>query len=237
MIDDVEMSARLRDLAAELDLPDVDLRDTVLDRIADHEPAGGWARRRLLAAAIVVVALVAATVAIAPARDAVASWLGIGSTTLRRAPTEEIPPGVPLQLGTEIPVTDEAPSLPLLGEPDAAFVDDRGAISSVWVANGELPELGSTGWGAILTIRLAGSAVGVEKLLGADTQVESVVIGTATGLWVPGDHIVIVPGEPPASARHVLLWVADGAEYRLETDLPKERAVELAGAVRGTADG
>jgi hypothetical protein len=181
------------------------------------------------------VVLVAATVAIAPARDAVASWLGIGSTTIRRMPTEELPAGGPPQLGTEVPVTEDAPSLAALGEPDTAFVDDRGAISAVWPASGELPELGSTGWGAILTIRPAGSGAGNEKLLGSDTQVESVEIGGVRGLWVPGDHIVIVPGEPPAIAHHVLLWATDGEEYRLETELSQERAVALAATVGGTA--
>jgi hypothetical protein len=235
VIDDAAMTAQLRDLAAELDLPAVDLRDAVMDRIADHAPTGTRAHRRLLAAAIVVVVLVAATVAIAPARDAVASWLGIGSTTIRHLTTDEIPAGGPPQLGTEVPVAEDAPSLAPLGEPDAAFVDHRGAISYVWQAGSELPELGSTGWGAILTIRPAGSGAGNEKLLGSDTQVELVDLGTASGLWVPGDHIVIVPGEPPAIAHHVLLWTADDEEYRLEIELPKERAVELATTVEGTA--
>lgn len=237
MTSDVSLEARLEALASELDLPDADLSDAVLDQLVELPPAQRGGHRRLLIAAAIGVAIVIGTLAVAPAREAVASWLGIGSTSIRRVPGEELPEGGSPQLGAEVPLSPGGSPLPALGEPEKAFRDERGVTSYVWSATADLPELGRTGWGAILSVRDAGTAPGDMKLLALDDQVVAVDIGRVTGLWIPGEHIVTASGREPAIAHHVLLWMDGRQEYRLETELPLEEAVDLAASVEGTAGG
>ena len=50
-------------------------------------------------------------------------------------------------------------------------------------------------------------------------------------LYVEGTHILETPGRKLA-ARSVLLWVQDGVEYRLESDLSRDEMIDVAKSVR-----
>jgi hypothetical protein len=234
---DSPLGERLQDLASDLDLPDIDLGVAVMEQISDGPVARRGAHRWLLAGAAAVVVVLLVVLAVAPARHAVADWLGIGSTSIRYVPETELPEGAPPELGDGIPAGREPSPLPRLGEPDAAFRDDRGVTSYVWAASEDLPELGESGWGAILSVRQVTASPGDMKLLARNDEVQTVTVGQSTGLWIPGQHLVAVPGQAPATAYRVLLWVDGPTQYRLETQLPLEDAVALGGTVEGTSDG
>ncbi len=237
MNDDTDLGARLAGLVGDLDLPSVDLRDAVLADVSTHDPTSHRTRRLVLVAAAVAAIAIGVTLSFGSSREAVASWLGIGSTSVRLVPDEELPAGGPRSWGPEVPVPSGGSPLPNLGEPDAVFRDDRGVTTFAWQAGDDLPAMGDTGWGAALSVGLRGGSAGDIKLLAQDERVEFVDVGGSTGLWIPGDHIVVVPGQPPAIAHRVLLWVLDGTEYRLETELPEASALGLAAEVDGTVGG
>jgi hypothetical protein len=75
---------------------------------------------------------------------------------------------------------------------------------------------------------------------GGGTRVESVRVNGADGLLLTGDShfLFLVDGRGnvvEASARlaqDVLIWDAGGVAYRLEGDLDRARALELAGELR-----
>jgi hypothetical protein len=49
-------------------------------------------------------------------------------------------------------------------------------------------------------------------------------------LWIGGPHVLTTPGRSLA-ASHVLLWIDDGLELRLEGDQTQAEMVELAHAL------
>jgi hypothetical protein len=232
-----ELGARLVDLRDELDLPDGDLVEAVLAEIDDRAtPGRGAAPRWLVAAAVVAIAVLAA-VAIQPSREAMAGWLGIGSTRIERVPDAGLRANATLpDLGNTTPVDPDDSPLPALDLPDAAFVDAEGVRSYVWVADDALPALDETDVGAILSVRAAPAEALSTKLVGADDLVEPVDIAGSDGLWIRADHVLLRPDGTRTLAHRVLLWVDEGIEYRLETSLDKDDAVSLAENVEGTID-
>ena len=72
----------------------------------------------------------------------------------------------------------------------------------------------------------------VHKLLTFDDHATTVPgLGDAAVL-VEGDHVLQTPQRRVAAGR-TLLWVDKGLEYRLESDLPAGRMIDIARSVRG----
>ena len=233
---DAALGLQLTDLAGELDLGDADLVDGVLGQIEAASAPRGARSLRWAAAAAAAVVLAIAAVIVEPSREALAGWLGIGSTTIERVPDADLPesPRLP-DLGMRVPVGPGDTPVPSLGPPDAVFVDDHRGRSYVWEATDTLPAVSGTDLGVILSVRSAGRDLA--KLVGEDDPVEIVRIRDGVGLWLPADHVVLDADGVPTAADRVLLWVEDGAEYRLETDLERPAAVALAAQVEGTPTG
>ena len=236
-----DIEAGLRVLATDLDVPDVDLGPRVaaavaapVSRAVRLRPAVGLAFAVLVAAALVV--------AVEPAREAVADWLGIGSTRVEVVDSTTEPQGLPPavgQLGSPADAAEAAARLgraPLLpattvGDPDGWLVGDSSA-TAVWRAGEALPEIDGTGLGLLLTQGPEGAGtLGSVKQAGPDVVVEPAAVKGSFGLWIEGDHLRTTEGGETALAANVLLWVRGGLEFRLESSLDLAGAMSIAESV------
>jgi hypothetical protein len=240
----------LEDLAGRLDFPaGGDLSGPV--RAALAEP--GAARRPsvprwlipALAAAVVAVA-VAVVLVVPDARQAVARWLGLGGVEVTQV--EEVPDdiGFRLDLGRRSDLEAAVASagfdvrLPAdLGDPEAVFVGrPTGAVTAVWAPSDDLPEVGDSGVGLLLTQFPATTDEAlVEKELGRGTSIEAVTVAGQDGFWITGaPHTVTYVGpdggeperDPIRLAGNTLVWVEDGVTHRLESALDRDAAIALA---------
>jgi hypothetical protein len=199
----------------------------------------------VLAVAVLLTALVVA--AVPGPRSAVARFLGIGG--VRVVTTGDVPAAVAgaYDLGEPVPVDRALAQAPGAmspdgaGDPVAAFTGrPEGAVTLVWAAGDDLPDLdaaGTTGVGLIVTA-FPGSidAPVVIKRIGPATRAEAVRLGGAVGYWISGaPHEVQVLGSSGEArpdvvrlAGNTLLWTDGATTYRLESALDREAAVEVA---------
>lgn len=135
----------------------------------------------------------------------------------------------------DIPV--RVPDLP--AAPQVYVADDR-RVSLVYPAADGLPPVDGTSAGLVVT-QFAGRPddVVLRKAVGPDAEVSPVDVGGATGWWITGAHTVatVTPdgGVAPQDVRYAdrtLLWSVDGVTLRLEADVGRARAVELAASMR-----
>ena len=242
----------------ELDLPDVDLVAAVVTAVVEP-PAGVRRPRRLAIAAAIVVAVVALTLAVEPAREAVADWLGLGSTRGEIVPTGELSDGLPANAETEpgAPAAGDAADdqsapevsnhsevrnpIPELGPPTAvADVSVARGRRFTWPAGAGLAPLAGSDVGAILSVRVAEGELDLKRLLG-DPELEFLTIALdgaeLPALWIGSEHEYVAAGtDDPVLADRVLIWVVDGLQYRLEADLPLDEMTALAGATEEGTD-
>jgi hypothetical protein len=232
-----DLTIALADLAIEF--PEVPELDFEFTRLGSPARLPVWTLRW---AAVVVVAVVVAVVAfVGPVREAVADWFGIGVVHI--VEVDELPEGLSdsFDLGEAIPVDSVRMVWPdSLGRPDGAFVGAT-ELSLVWLPETDLPEVGSSGVGGLLT-RFGGSLEGpvVEKLVGGGSTVVSVTVGDEPGFWIEGEpHTFgyldsqgeIVLGTIRL-AGNTLLWEVGGVSHRFESGLPMADAVRLMEGVR-----
>ncbi len=234
----------------ELELPDADLVQAVLADVAGARAQPAWrplAPRLGLAFGVVLLCLAAVLLLVEPARSAVADWLGIGATKV-----EVVPPTAPTGDSSDEPLE---PSAEALGEPSRAAVDPiprlgppagvfdgpvaRGR-SYTWPADEAHPGLGGTGVGLVLSVRSTEGELDAKRVAG-DTGVEIVTIeyegAPTTALWIDGAHELVAAGATrPVLAERVLLWEADGVQFRLELDGGLAAVRPIAAAVRGGTD-
>jgi hypothetical protein len=195
------------------------------------------ARSALLVAAAVAVLLLVAGAVVTPVREAVADWLGIGSTSIEqvRGP-ESDPRGLPSLAAEAVPISPAAARAELgravpvvrdrrLGAPTLRALPREGGVLMVW------PRGKTTLW----VHRDAGEgAVFVKKLYNLQDRVTPISrLGDLAAL-IEGTHVLETPARRVAAGR-VLIWVADGLEYRLESDLPRAEMLEVARSVSAPA--
>jgi hypothetical protein len=252
---DDELALALIDLGARLDHPAGDgLAGAVTGRLRagggrrPSAPPRSLRRTVLLAAAAVLLLLVAVTVAVAPAREAVARWFGIGAVVLRPAPPGGLPAGsqpVPglrgpnaggpvdragLQASVGFPLL--FPADPAAGEPLAAAVDPRpaGGLVALTYPSFTLVQVGS---GPALDPLL-------EKGLGAAARVDRTTVAGAPALWITGpphdlaylDRDGRTWRDTVRQAGDVLLWTADGVTYRIEGLADRDAAARIGASLR-----
>jgi len=191
------------------------------------------------ALAAVIVAAVGLVTLVAPVRQAVADWLGIGA--IRIVEVDEIPSDLPDSignLGEPIPVDTVTACSSVLGCPDQAFASaDPDTLTLLWLPRRGLAEVGSSGVGALLT-RFEGTLDDplIEKSVGEDARVVVVAVGEARGYWIEGEAHMFgyldregeVMLETLRLAGNTLLWEADGVAYRFESGLDLTAAIEVA---------
>lgn len=217
---DAALGAMVADVGGHIAQPSGSFADRVTERL--ETPHGARSGRWLAAAAAVAVVALTLT-AIAPAREAIANLLGLGTTTVQRV--DELPASVPTTLpggrGTDAELRAElgranlsAPPRALAGDPVAWDIDPADESVVVW-REVALTQSHTTEPG--LALKLVPREAGLTQ-----TDVRGI-----PALWVPGRHVRQVEGTNFA-ADSALLWVADATMYRLETSLPLERAQAIA---------
>jgi len=215
---DHALGRALADLGAHVRAPTHPLWTRVA---ADLDATVAWprARRRwrvALAVACVLLVLLAATLTIAPARRAVADFLGIGSTRVERV--DDTAGGAPPF--DDVPAREDVaelrdqlaraglglPDLDLVGAPRAWRVDPSGTTVVVFDD-------------VVLTQHR--SQEPSLKRVAPSGAVAPTTVGGASALWVEGPHTRTVDGRT-YSSESALVWLDGDVELRLEGNLTLE---------------
>lgn len=240
---DAELARALVAAGRTLTYPDPapDLADAVARRLR-----AGSGRRRLATRRVPLVAGVLLGLA---AGTAAAAGLGVPGIALRSSA-----PSAPSVAAVRSPrtrassggacrcrkpacrLTSPWPCPPGLGAPEVYVADQPpgGRVSLRWDGGANL------GSGLLLT-QFRGEldpSFFVKGIAPADAP-EPVVVAGSEGWWVEGRHEVSYRDadgraltEVVREASSTLLWTRDGVTYRLESDLPKARAVEVGASAR-----
>jgi hypothetical protein len=242
-----ELEQALRSIGRELEFPSTpDLSTRVRRRLAEGDrPRRIFVPRRAVVIALAVLAVsVGAVLAVPPARSTVFDWLGIGSVTIRYV--EELPPvskATPdLGLGERVSLAEarrlagypiRVPTVDGLDDPPKVYYRDDPARQVAFLYGSEdEPKL---------LITQANAAGAVQKLVGAGTEVELVVVepGTA-GAWLSGaKHGLFYPGgevqgeEPFRLVGNALVFeTAARTTVRIEAEISKAEAIRIARSMR-----
>ncbi len=243
MTPDLEQALRSLDL----DWPETpDLAAAVATRIAAEPRAAaagprgraarvlarprGWRRRAAYALAALAL-LFGGTMAASPsARTDVLRWLGLESVEIKR----EVPrprPGASLRLGT--PTTVEALGVPVLvpkalGEPDAYRTTlPDGAVAASLVYPGPV---------LVQTFKASAKRL-IQKSVASADAVEEVRVDGAPGYFITGAHgfayesATGVNYEDQRIAGNTLLLERDGLLLRIEGNITRDRALEIARSI------
>jgi hypothetical protein len=224
--------------------------------VPQRRATGWWGRPVSRALVLALVALLALA--------AVAGAIGLGLPGLRLilggadatpppspAPSATLPPGAPgtgLGLGRQVPLDElEAaagrpialPTDPLLGPPDAAWVDPRraGQVALVWAARDDLPATLDPGIGLIL-MSFDGT---VEeeffgKIIDNGTTVEEITVDGMPGVWISAiPHIFFYDtatggtvDDPRRWVADALLWSDGTTTWRIESALGRDETIRIA---------
>jgi hypothetical protein len=252
-----ELEQALVRLGGELQFPETpDLAATVRNRLAAAPPRRAWRRPRgrtfVLAFALFAVA-VGAVMAVPPARSAILEFFGLEGATVQRVDElPELPAGVTssLQLGAPVSL-DEASGVArfdvlvpeVLGEPDGTYhsvVPPGGRISLVYEPREGLPEARETGVGLLVTEYrgdLAPEFIG--KMADEGVSIEPVTVDGEPGLWLEGEQHFFFYRNPDGEtvedtirlAGNTLLLEQDNVLVRLEGEITRERALEIAASL------
>ncbi len=176
-----------------------------------------------------------------------------GPVTVHREPAPQRPVTRELDLGEPISL-ELARSLPTFVEPDVSWIDDPptawldakapGQLSLTYPPGRALPEISSSGVGAVIQSFDGDGAEAIRKYLTNGTRVERVKIDGADAVYLyGGDHLLFyleadggyaqAPGQVVGNAlifRHGTLTV------RIEADLSLGQMVELAESLRASGD-
>jgi hypothetical protein len=206
--------------------------------------------------AVVALAIVAATLAIPPAREGLARLFGIRGVSIQRqeSPIPSAPAGGSLDrglLGGRTSLSDAArvtgitirpPSR--LGAPDEVRTRKLAtttAITMVYNPRADLPDPNGTGVGVLVTVfRASVDRAFFGKTLGPGTQIDEVQLASGTGYWIHGKpHVVVVQlanGDAALDelrlAEDTLLWQDGDVTYRLESAVGRDEAVRIANSMR-----
>jgi hypothetical protein len=238
-LDDAALGEHLRPLADTIEPHGIDLVAAVRASLDESTPpAPGRTRRPLAVAAVVFILAGVLVLAVAPARTAVAGWLGLGSTSVeiveelplaepaappqtppegQRADYETIRGAALTQLGLAVLLPDES----LIGEPAGWEVRGTGATKELVVS-----------WdGITMTARDAATAASIRKFVTTGDVVSAdLTTDGEPALWIEGRHVRDT-GESVESTGNTLLWIAADVEYRLFGELDRAEAVELASSL------
>ncbi|WP_426244106.1 hypothetical protein [Nocardioides sp. LHG3406-4] len=233
-----DLESRLLDLgrAVRVD-PPIDLAERVLARLA-AEPAPSrlstvtsWVRARARWLAALIVGLLGLGIVLSPVGAEVREWFGFHGVVVEEGlPEVGGEPYVPAAEGRVS--LDEAERLAgfdvtvpaALGQPDRVAVSpDRALVSMTWGSGAE-------------TLRMDQFDGELEpRFWKTSLDAELVPVGGFEALWFPTPHevVLLVDGAmarsyPPRLAAATLIWVRAGVTMRLEGDLSRDRAAEIA---------
>lgn len=238
-----ELERQLRALGDAVEFPPTPaLAARVRARVEDEPARREWfPRRRGLALALAVLAVaVTAAMAVPQARTSILRFFGIGSVTIERVETLPIARERPLTAGLGPPLSRRAAErragfrilLPPLDRDTRPrfYAPDLGFAAVALKHEGE----------PVLLVELHGGQFEFGKKFTADaTSFEETRVGAAFALWLEGaPHIVMWKGPDGVIrertlriAGNVLLWEQKGKTLRLEGELEKDEALELARSI------
>jgi len=253
-----ELELELRELRVEWpDTPDI--AGAVAGRLATA-PAPARPRRRWRidrpawqVAVAATALLIAVVMAVPPARSAVLDLLGFGSVRITRE--EPRPSSFASGLALGDPVTLEQArrraGFPVLvpeavGEPDAVYFYEHPAsgprVDLVYRARPGLPRASTTGAGLLVTEFRAIAEPVIEKAVGTGAKVERLTVAGDPAFFISGaEHgFAYINTENDQAAfedqrlagNTLLVERSDGVLLRIEADISRERAVEIAESMR-----
>ena len=197
-------------------------------------------RRRLWPRIAIPIAVVALVAAVPPARSTVLDWLGLGAVRIERVPEAPTPTPTPLDLGTRVPLGSDVLVPDALGEPDAVY-ENGDIVTLLYRPRDDLPESANTGAGALVSQFPGETNEGfVHKQAGPDTTIERVSVDGEPGFWLDGAQHGLFYEDPSGGVReaparlagNTLVWRRGEQTLRLEADVTKERALEIARSVQ-----
>ena len=233
-----ELEQALAELGRSLDYPPTpDLAGTVRHRLPERTRAR-FGRRYAVAAFAALAVAVGAVMAVPETRGAVLGFFHLGGTTIERVETlPTVETKAPLHLGRRV-TKDEAERLvrwelvrpAALGDPDSVYVrsDLPGGVVTFVYGPASSPRA--------LVSQFEGRLEYVEKSVGPGTRVDAVTVGRDRGFWIFGrPHIVRFADrngefreDRVRLAGDVLLWQRGPVTVRLESDVSKRRALDVA---------
>jgi hypothetical protein len=257
----IDLETALADLAEHLDHPPGDqLPDAVVLRIAEPVPTdtrsegprhGRQGRRppSLLVLAAAVVVILGTLLAIAPARRAIADWLGIGAVEIVRT-EQPLPtgssaltvPGAPNSAPTgatarQLAAAQKKISFPIATPHDESVGPLLGIETDARIPGG-LVALRYRGF-TLVEIASNRNGATVGKFIDEQARVEPVTVAGWPGLWITGAHQIgyldrsgKVKTETVRQSGPVLLWARTGVTYRIEGVTTLARAQAIATTIR-----
>jgi hypothetical protein len=244
-----ELELALVELGRSIDFPPTpDLAPRVRERIAaeraPRRPLGFLQARRTLVVALAVLAVVVgALMAVPGTRAAILEFFGLRGVTIERVETlPTVPKNVDLNLGEPVSLerarelADFEVVVPeALGAPDEVYFSDfpPGGMVSFVYGSSEDPR-------ALLTQFRATFGDTFLKKLEATTEVEHVGVDGQPGVFLSGPPHVFGYVDARGQFReetirlvgNVLLWERRPVTLRLEADVSRDEALEIARSVR-----
>ena len=233
-----ELELRLTSLAEAVEYPTTPDLATAVERSLGRRPAARPSRRRVLAVALAAALAVAAGVlAFSPgARSAFLELFRLQGATVTRVESLPEVELIAFDLGERVDREEAERRVGFelfdLGEPDAIYVRD-GRVASLVYGPLERPRL--------VLSQLDGAVWDGfhKKAAGPGTTIEDVRVDGERGLFVSGEeHYVMFVGgdgrvtdERTALAGNTLLWNRGPLLLRLEADVSRDEALELAESI------
>jgi hypothetical protein len=231
-----ELELALIALGRELDVaPAPDLVPRVRGRIARRSRR----RRGLTLACAVAVVAVGIAFAVPDARSAILRFFHLGAATVERVDT--LPPAQnrPLVSGLG-PARTRAAAERVAGFRIVLPKFEHASPSRYHARPGVIATSFRRGSTTVLLVELSGGQLGLTKKFAAgETKVEPVEVSDVYfGLWLSGGEHVVRWSNPDSFgqattrlAGNVLLWEAHGVTYRIEGELGRAEALELAAQI------
>ena len=211
-----------------------------------------WRRRTTWYAVAAAVLLVLALVAALPGpRRAVADFFGLPGIRIEFLSPGEGDVGAPKDIGstllfgerTTLAEAQAAAPFPIVvhGEPDEAYLRDAdgvAAVSLIYRASGELPEIGETGVGMLLMEFQTSDDTPflAKRAMGDGTITVVTLVDGRDAFWITNGELIVQPPDldaPETSgfsrrSGNVLIWSDGQTTYRMETMLGREDAIAIA---------
>ena len=253
-----ELEQRLAGLRPDLEWPRTpDLAARVRARMAmPGVVRRPWFQSRWALAAVALLVVLAALLAYTPSREAIAKWLNLHTiiTRVNQLPSPSPRPsgsiGERLDLGVETTLDDARGKVTWrirvpasLGSPDEVYFQSgppQGEVSLVYKSRQGMKESGQTGVAVLITeVNGKVDANYFGKMLGPGTTLEEVTVKGHQGYWISGsphdffftDADGTFRNETLRLATNTLIFDDNGALIRIEGDLTKTQALEIANSL------
>lgn len=249
-----DLEQQLTALAPAIDWPPTPRLRVVLPAAQREGRLRRWNLRWALPAAAALLIVAIALAAYPPTRTAIADWVNLH---VRFQRVEQLPTPSPLpsgtlgeQLGLGLPYSlDDTRRLVSwtitiptdLGPPDAVYLKtppSGGEVTLVYAKRGDIPVSLQTGVAVLVTeVRGRTNNAYFDKMIGPDTTIEDISVRGHPGYWISGHpHIFVFTDaggeaypDPLRLATNTLIFErGDGTIVRIEADISKERALQIA---------